>query len=284
MRLNGLIRVLEEGKAATGAFTAGDTAAAIAMANSQFDTVIFEHEHNPWDINVLRSGLQFLLDRKQILETGSLAPRVTPLVRVPPNGGEMNQWFAKQALDLGFYGVIWPRISTVAEARNAVAACRYPRLPSAPLYDPPGLRGDGPPAAVRYWGVTQPEYYRKADVWPLNPEGELIVILMIENLEGIDNLDAILTEVPGVGLILIGEGDLSQELGVPRQYEHPRVLDEMARVREVCARHGVAVGHPHVGAANAERVVAEGYRLLLSGPTLSYAGLNAARSAAGREA
>ena len=58
---------------------------------------------------------------------------MTPLVRIPPNGGEMNQWIAKQVLDIGVYGIIWPHVSTVEEARNAVAACRYPRPPSAPL-------------------------------------------------------------------------------------------------------------------------------------------------------
>ena len=62
-----------------------------------------------------------------------------------------------------------PHISTVEEASNAVAACRYPRLKSAPLYEPAGIRGDGPTAAVRYWGLGQQDYYEKADVWPLNP-------------------------------------------------------------------------------------------------------------------
>jgi len=56
---------------------------------------------------------------------------VTPLVRIPPNGGEMNQWIAKQVLDIGVFGIIFPHISTVEEARNAVSACRYPRLPNA---------------------------------------------------------------------------------------------------------------------------------------------------------
>ena len=43
------------------------------------------------------------------------------MVRIPPNGGEMNQFLAKQVLDSSVYGVIWPHVSTVEEARNAVA-------------------------------------------------------------------------------------------------------------------------------------------------------------------
>ena len=54
---------------------------------------------------------------------------------------------------------MWPHISSVDEAYNAVAACRYPRLKSAPIYEPAGIRGDGPTAAVRYWGLTQQDYY-----------------------------------------------------------------------------------------------------------------------------
>src|SRR5690606_12215034 len=114
-------------------------------------------------------------------------------------------------------------VSTVAEAYSAVAACRYPRLRDKPLYEPAGVRGDGPAAAMRYWGVSQQDYYRKADVWPLAPDGEILVILMIEDTAGMSNLRDMLKEVPGIGAILIGEGDLSQELGIPRQYDHPEL-------------------------------------------------------------
>ena len=84
-------------------------------------------EHNPYDIRQLRDCMQYMLDRAQILKSGSLAPAVAPIVRIPPNGGEMNQFIAKQVLDIGVYGIVWPHVSTVEEARNAVQACRYPR-------------------------------------------------------------------------------------------------------------------------------------------------------------
>jgi len=48
-------------------------------------------EHNPWDIGALRDGLQYLLNRGQIARSGSIAPAVTPLVRIPPNGSEKSQ-------------------------------------------------------------------------------------------------------------------------------------------------------------------------------------------------
>ena len=281
-RLNGVIRALEQVQPTFTAFTIADIENALTLSQSKYDGIVFEMEHNPWDIRMLRDCLQYMLNRREIASAKSVAPAVTPLVRIPANGGELSQVFAKQALDLGVYGIVWPHISTVEQARNAVAACRYPRLKTAPLYEPAGLRGDGPTAAARYWGLTQQEYYARADVWPLNPQGEIFVILMIEDTEGIRNLDAILAQVPGIGAILIGEGDLSQELGVPRQYEHPDVLKHMAQVLATCKKHNVPVGHPHVDPANVERVLKEGYRFLMAAPTRGYAALEKGKQLAGR--
>src|SRR5713101_446217 len=281
-RLNNVIRAWEEGKPAFTSFAQAEVETAVAMSTSKFDGVVYEMEHNFWDARALRDAMQYMLNRRQIVQGGTLAPLVTPFVRIPPNGGEKNQWLAKQALDVGVYGIVWPHISTVDQAYNAVAACRYPRMKEAPLYEPAGVRGDAPAAAARYWGLTQQEYYRKADVWPLNPQGEILVVLMIEDTQGIANLGDILKSVPGIGLILIGEGDLSQELGFPRQYEHPSVVEAMAQIVARCEECGVPVGHPHVDSNNVERILKEGYRFLMAAPTRSYAALDKCRQLAGR--
>jgi 4-hydroxy-2-oxoheptanedioate aldolase len=281
-RLNGMIAALESGKPAFGTFAPADVESAIWASTAGYDGVIYEMEHRPWDAGLLRDTLQHMLNRKQIATAGSVAPKVAPMVRVPANGGEMNQWLAKQALDVGVYGIVWPHISTAAQAHNAVAACRYPRRKSAPLYEPAGLRGDGPTTAARYWGLDGGEYYKKADVWPLAPEGEIFVVLMIEDLEGIANLDEMLTKVPGIGAVLIGEGDLSQELGHPRQYDHPEVVEAMGEIVRTCKARGVPVGHPHVDTKNVERVLADGYRILLAAPVRSFAALDTGKKLAGR--
>src|SRR5262245_43221256 len=222
-RLNGAIRALEQGQPAFVTFSAPEIGAAQAINAAPYDGVVFEMEHNPYDITQLRHCLQYMLDRKQIAQSGSIAPAVAPLVRIPPNGGEMSQWIAKQVLDIGVYGIVWPHVSTVEEARNAVAACRYPRPQSAPYLEPAGQRGDAPRTAARYWGLTQPDYYGRADVWPLNPKGEVLVVIMCEEVRAIRNLPRMLKEVPGIGVVLVGEGDLPQEMGFPRQYDHPSV-------------------------------------------------------------
>jgi len=238
---------------------------------------VFEMEHGPYDVRSLRDCLQGLLNRRQIVESGSLAPAVTPLVRIPPNGAEMNQWVAKQVLDSGVYGIVWPHISTVEEARSAVASCRYARPDGAPRFEPRGQRGDAPAAAARYWGLTQPEYYARADVWPLDPKGEILVAIMCEDVVGLKNLPRILKEVPGIGAVIIGEGDLSQNLGFPRQYKHPTVAGAIAEILSICKAHNVACGHPHVEKDNVDEVVAQGFRWLMPRPERSNATLARAR-------
>lgn len=281
-RLNGVIAALESGKPTFTAFSTPDVPSALAFSTSNYDGIVFEMEHNPWDSLALRDCLQYMLNRGQIAKSGSVAPSVTPIVRVPPNGNELGQWQAKQALDLGAYGIVWPHISSVEEAYNAVAACRYPRMADAPLYEPAGIRGDGPTQAVRYWGLSQQEYYKKADVWPLAPDGEILVILMIEDTKGIAALDDILKNVPGIGAVLIGEGDLSQELGYPRQYEHPVVVEAMADIVNTCKQNNVAVGHPHVTAGNVEKVLEQGYTFLMSAAVRSTPGLDKGLELTGR--
>ena len=277
-RLNTVIRALENGDIPVTAFTPPTIENAVALSVAPYDGVIFEAEHNAYDIKDLRDCLQYMLNRRQIVEQGTLPPAVTPIIRIPPNGAEMNQWCAKQVLDVGAYGVVWPHISTVDEAYNAVAACRYPRPKSSAAYEPQGQRGDSPATAARYWGVAAQEYYARADVWPLNPSGEILVIIMCEDVIAIDNLPAMLREVPGIGVVLIGEGDLSQQLGCPRQYDHPAVVEAMTAIRRICNEHHVACGHPHVDADNAQRVIDEGYRFLVAAPVRAYAGLDACRT------
>jgi 4-hydroxy-2-oxoheptanedioate aldolase len=281
-RLNGAIAALEQGTPAFVTFSPSEIGQAQAIADARYDGVVFEMEHGPYDIRVLRDCLQYMLNRKQILESGSLAPAVTPLVRIPPNGGEHSQWIAKQVLDSGVYGVVWPHVSTVEDARNAVVACRYPRPSSAPRYEPAGQRGDAPAAAARYWGLSQQEYYARADVWPLAPDGEILVVVMCEEARAIDNLPDILRQVPGIGVVLIGEGDLSQDLGYPRQYEHPTVAAAIARILSICKQAGVPCGHPHVDAGNVERLLEMGFSWLMASPERSFKALELGRKTAGR--
>jgi 4-hydroxy-2-oxoheptanedioate aldolase len=280
-RLNGFIRAWEQGKPAFSCFAKADKQTAIDLSESPYDGLVYEMEHNPWDMAALQDALQYMLNRKQIHAAETLAPAVTPIVRVPANGIEMNQSYAKQGLDRGVYGILWPHVATVEQAYNAVASCRYARPKGAALYEPKGVRGDGPMTAARYWGLSQADYYAKADVWPLAPHGEIIVGLMCESVQAVETIDDILANVPGIAFIMIGEGDLSQELGVPRQYEHPLMQDAGAKILEACKKHNVVMANPHVNAGNVERLLSEGYRLLLAAPSRSYGVVGKGKELAG---
>ncbi len=94
-RLNGVIGALEKGLPALTSFSPPDVASAIAFSTSNYDGVVFEMEHNPWDTRMLRDCMQYMLSRRQIAESGSIAPAVTPMVRIPTNGAEKGQWHAK---------------------------------------------------------------------------------------------------------------------------------------------------------------------------------------------
>jgi 4-hydroxy-2-oxoheptanedioate aldolase len=280
-RLNGIIKAWEAGKPAFTCFSKVDKLAAQDLSDAPYDGVVFEMEHNPYDVSALGDALQYMLNRKVIADSGSVAPPVTPIARIPANGAEMNQFQAKQVLDRGVYGVITPHVSTVEHAYNAVASCRYAKPTGAALYEPKGARGDGPMNASRYWGLSAQDYYAKADVWPLAAHGEILVGLMIESPEAIENLADILANVPGIGFCLIGEGDLSQALGYPRQYDHPEVAGAMRRIVEVCHKHKVRVGNPHVNAKNVERLLEDGYTFLMTAPQRSYGVIGQGRDLAG---
>ena len=281
-RLNGVIAAFEKGEVAFGTFVPPEIGAAQTAADAAYDGIIFEMEHNPYDITKLRHALQYMLNRRELTAAATPAPRVTPLVRVPVNGGEMSQWIAKQVLDLGVYGIIWPHVCTVEQAKAAVAACRYARPKGMPNYEPAGQRGDGPRHAARYWGITQAEYYERADVWPIDPKGEILVGMMCEKVEAMENLADILEQVPGIGLVIIGEGDLSQNMGYPRQYDHPEVVAGMTRIRETCKRFNVICGHPHVDMKNIDDILEKGYRWLQTAPLTTFPALEHGRRIAGR--
>ena len=281
-RLNGAIKALEGGAPAFVTFAQAEVGNAIALADAPYDGVVFEMEHGPYDIMALRTSMQYMLSRRQIVQSGTLAPAVTPFVRIPPNGGEQSQWIAKQVLDSGVYGVVWPHVSTVEDARNAVASCRYPRPEGSPNFEPAGQRGDAPRTASRYWGLTDQEYYRRADVWPLAPDGEILVVIMIEEKRAIGNLPKMLEQVPGIGVVLIGEGDLSQDLGHPRQYEHPTVASAIGEVLAICKQYNVPCGHPHVDTKNVTGLLEQGFRWLMPAPERSFQALEIGRRTAGR--
>ncbi len=264
-RLNKVIELIEQGKCAFGPFVpTGSIPDAVWIASTEYDAAVFELEHGPFDLADLRTSLQFMLDRRQILESGTLAPSVVPFVRIPVNGREQNQWIVKQVLDIGVYGIVFPMINTPEDAIAAIQAARYPQARDAPDQEPRGRRGHAPGQALRYWGLSQPEYFDKADVWPLDPNGEILPLLQCETIESVENLPRILDALDNKpGLILISESDLSVSLGDRGVYT-PAVADAVQRAARTCRERGVPYGSPQVDASNVEQRIQDGFQFLMA--------------------
>jgi 4-hydroxy-2-oxoheptanedioate aldolase len=264
VRLNRMIELWESGRPAIGVFARfRDTDGALYYGTLDADFVIFDTEHSPADFTQLRVFLQFLIDKAQLIKKGNLQPNVTPLARIPSNGGERNQWVVKQVLDAGVMGLMSPHIRNVEEARALVANSRYPQKVGATDNDPPGERGVSPANAARYWGIPVPEYFERADTWPLDPKGEVAAIAMIESAEGVRNIRAILREVKGIGAVFIGPNDLSTSLGYPGQMDHPETEKATQQVLAACKEFDVPCGIL-VNKGNIDKRLREGFKYLVA--------------------
>src|SRR5260370_3878842 len=131
MRYNKIIDILEQGKPvfSTSTVPNGSLDDLTYIADADYDAVIIEMEHEGFSFTTLRTSLQVLLNRKRIAEKANLQPDVVPMVRIPPNARERNQWVIKQALDTGVHGLVLPHLSTVEDAQAAVGAAPYPQEP-----------------------------------------------------------------------------------------------------------------------------------------------------------
>jgi 4-hydroxy-2-oxoheptanedioate aldolase len=262
-RLNGVIGALEAGTIVVSSppIPNGSIEDAQLYADSDYDMVVFEMEHHGFDFVNLRLSLQSMLNRRRIVEDG-LSPSVVPFTRLPPAARETSQWIIKQALDLGVYGLVIPQLETPEEAREIVKACRYPARRSSTTGG--GQRGYWPPVAARYWGLTSQEYVDRAEVWPLDAEGELLIIGIVESMKGVANLSRILDSTAGIGAIWPGPGDLAADMGLVGQTTHPEVEEQLTNVLEVCSARGV----PCVGVATSlEEAVAkaeQGFRIVFA--------------------
>ena len=283
VRYNKAIDLLEQGKPVfcSGLVWNGNLDDLMYVADSDYDMVIVEMEHEGLSFNNLRTSLQFLLNRKKIAEGGGLQADPVPLVRIPPNSREQNQWVIKQALDTGVYGLVLPHLNTVEEAKAAVAAARYPQIPGSPDFEPEGQRGWWARIAPRYWGLSAQEYYHAADLWPLDPDGNMLLMPIIEEPQGVDNLPDILREVKGIGAVWAGPGDMSVAMGHPGESNHPDVQANLLRILAACQDAGVPCA---TGATAAEVPVRleQGFRIIITSPEKSSPGLVEGRRLAGR--
>ncbi|MFV2069510.1 MAG: HpcH/HpaI aldolase/citrate lyase family protein [Pirellulales bacterium] len=278
VRMNRVIALFRENKPAFGIFSYARSARnAAALSTSGLDFVLVDMEHGAVDFETLQRFLLAMVDKRRALEKGNAQPDVVPLVRLPQNGRERLQFLIKQALDLGAYGLMLPHIDSPEDALAAVRAARYAQRTGVPDREPVGHRGVSYGFAARVWGVTPAQYLRQADVWPLDPDGEILLILQIESTRGVSNVEQILA-VPGVGAVFVGPADLAMSLGV--EMDDPQVEHAAQRVLKAALARGVPCGITATE-KNAEERLGQGFRFLTLGNDLGPgAGASAALRAA----
>ena len=233
--LNSLRRTLAEGPATLGYLVTMPSVQLVqALARTGVDWLMIDTEHAPIGIESVAA---------MIAATGGTP--ATPLVRVPGVRPEL----VKPVLDCGALGVVFPQVSTREEAEATVQAVRYA---------PAGRRGYGPTYAALRWALPNLEYLKVANEAVLN-------IVLIESRAGVDALDEILS-VSGLDVVAVARGDLSENLGVAGQFDHPRLREVVAKAEaKILAHPEVALGGIAFSADEARAMIARGYRFIVLG-------------------
>ncbi|MEX0793812.1 MAG: aldolase/citrate lyase family protein [Pirellulaceae bacterium] len=261
-RLNRLIEMMEAKTPAFGMFSQNINAhSGATVADSSLDFVIIDLEHSPYDVTRLENYLLGMVNKREILKTMSLQPRVVPLARIPASGREPVDHQIKQVLDVGAMGVVVPHVDTAEQALAVVRACRFPQKRDAEDYEPQGKRGVGYRRAARYWGLAPEEYAAQADVWPLDPQGELVIWVMIETEEAVKNCREI-AKTPGIGGLFVGPSDLAFSLGVDKG--SPQFEQALATIVSASKESGVPCGLL-TNAADVNKRVKQGFQFLAVG-------------------
>lgn len=202
------------------------------VAHAGFDAVTVDGQHG-------MIGFDAALGMLQAISSTPAVPLARPSGLAP---AEIMRW-----LDAGAYGIICPMISTRADAEALVSACRYP---------PVGTRSYGPARGLLYGG---PDYFMHAN-------DEVLVLAMVETVEGLTNLDAIVA-TPGLDGIYIGPNDLCVALGKPPVSESrdPVASEAIERIRAATVAAGKIAGIFCSGGEAAAQRRREGFDLVTPG-------------------
>jgi 2-dehydro-3-deoxyglucarate aldolase/4-hydroxy-2-oxoheptanedioate aldolase len=210
MTKNDFCKYIEESGFALGTWvTFSDPTVTEICAKASFDFLVFDMEHAPLGIQDITPHLLALKGEKTF-----------SIVRILWN----EPFYAKQVLDVGAPGIMFPWILTREDAERAVSSCFYP---------PKGIRGFGPRRASWY-GLENETYIERADE-------EVFCVLQIEHIRAVENLEDILS-VPHIDAIFVGPWDLSGSLGILGQMSHPRLEETIDTIIATARTRGVLVG------------------------------------------
>jgi 4-hydroxy-2-oxoheptanedioate aldolase len=240
-RINKAIELLSQGQPIyyTGSHegTEGSFAQGVKDAQTWADYISYDMEHAPFDVKGLADYMRGLV-KGGPTRSGHRTPAV--IVNVPVNGTDemtirANAWMFHQVLATGVHGILLCHADTPGAVKAFVEAVRLPNhkqgLDRGINEGRRGVHGASTAAAV--WGISADEYLDKADAWPLNPDGELLLGLKLEDKYALANAEENV-KIPGIAFAEWGPGDMALSLGVrntgrgpmpaPMQQARSRVL------------------------------------------------------------
>lgn len=288
-RINKAIELLEQGQPVyyTGSHTGANLTYETGkkMADTWADYINVGMEHGTFDLVGLGEFMRGLVDGGPT-NSGHRTPAV--IVEVPVDGSSeevvrANAWQFRQILAKGVHGILLCHAETPGAVKAFVESCRYPfQTVGVGRGLGEGRRGSaGQMSAAPIWGISADEYVEKADPWPLNPDGELLLGLKIENRRALANAE-LTTRVPGIAFAEWGRGDMGMSFGyskLPGEPYPPELKEARDRVFAACKAAGL-VFLDGMTPENAAQKLDEGVRISSSGPDGEAA--RAGRAHAGR--
>ena len=241
--VNPLRNKMDSGKLAVGMIVRlvrGVEIVAIART-AGFDCLFIDTEHNDSSLATVT----------QLCLAANMAG-ITPLVRV----SGVNETEISHAFDCGAMGVIVPAIKTARDARNAVAAARFP---------PAGNRSIMP-------CLPHLEFRPAAAIEAMRAVNEAtLVVAMIESIEAVDAVEEI-AAVEGLDMLLVGGNDLANALKVPGELDHPDIRAAIERVATACEANGIYLGIGGFGQRPelAKEMIALGARYATAGADVTF--------------
>ncbi|HEY3738312.1 MAG TPA: aldolase/citrate lyase family protein [Bryobacteraceae bacterium] len=213
MRINPVKKALGEGRLQLGTnfghFRSVEVPRILTTAG--FHWAFIDCEHGVFDIETVYD-----------LCRASIVSGLSPVVRV----ASLEYDLIARALDCGAEGVIFPRVESVELLEQAVSWTKFP------------------PMGVRGYGLSGVHLnYAKASIGEAitHLNRETMVVLQIETVKAFEMRDELLS-VKGVDTVMVGPADLSISLGVPGDFQHPKMVETMEKIVESCVAHGIHPG------------------------------------------
>jgi 2-keto-3-deoxy-L-rhamnonate aldolase RhmA len=213
MRKNTVKQALSEGKLqlGTGFGQLRSPEVAKILAAAGFHWAFIDTEHGGFDLETV-----------QDICGASVLVGLSPIVRV----ADLQYSLVARSLDCGAQGVIFPRVESPELLKRAVSWTKFPPL---------GIRGYG-------LGATQLEYEKATFPQVIeHMNANTLVVMQIETQRALDMREELLA-VPGVDAVMVGPADLSISLGVPGQFDHPKMVGAIEAIRDTCVRRGITPG------------------------------------------